>query len=124
MSDRARRRAEKAGSAKTRRIVFAGVGALVLVVVVCAGWVGVRLALSYSQVSAVRAEAGDVIAELSADPSKGTAVADRLRDLDSRLDDAQALSSDVVWRTAEVIPFLGDNLRSYRMTVEALQLAG
>ncbi|WP_426625041.1 DUF4012 domain-containing protein [Leifsonia sp. McL0607] len=123
MSDRARRRATKAGSAKTRRIVFAGIGALVLVVVACGSWVGVRLMMSYGQVSAVRAEARSVIATISADPAAGASSAARLRGLDARLDDAQGLTSDVVWRSWEFVPFLGDNLRAYRLTVEALSVA-
>ncbi len=94
-----------------------------LVLVACAAWVGVRLMMSYEQVSAVRAEAKGVIATVSAAPAEGASSVDRLRGLDARLRDAQGLTSDVVWRSAEFIPLLGDNLRAYRLTVEALTAA-
>lgn len=117
MNDRARRRK------KTRRIVLAGVGALVLVVVASAAWIGVRLLMSYGQVSSARAEATRIIATLSADPAAGASVVERLRALDARLEDAHGLTSDVVWRAAEFVPLAGDNLRAYRLTVEALAVA-
>lgn len=123
MSDRARRRATKSGSAKTKRVVVATVGGLALVVVACAAWIGVRLVMSYGHVSAARSEAGVVVATLSADPSTGAASVDRLRGLGARLDDAHDLTSDVVWQSAEFVPLLGDNLRAYRLTVDALAVA-
>ncbi|MCI0159228.1 DUF4012 domain-containing protein [Leifsonia shinshuensis] len=123
MSDRARRRATKSGSVKTKRIVFAAVGGLALVVVACAAWIGVRLVMSYGQVSAARSEAASVVATLTADPTTGAASVDRLRSLGARLDDAHGLTSDVVWRSAEFVPLLGDNLRAYRLTVDALAVA-
>lgn len=123
MSDRARRRTTKPRSAKTRRVVFAVIGALVLVVVGCTAWIGVRLAMSYGHVSFARAEAGRIIALVSADPAAGASTRDRLHGLDGRLGDARELTTDVVWRAAEGLPLLGDNLRAYRMTVEALASA-
>lgn len=122
MSVRARRRA-KADSTKTRRIVFVSVGVLALLIVACAAWVGIRLMLSYGQVSAARTEVKQVVATVSADPADGASSVDRLRNIDARLRDAQSLTSDVVWRAAEIIPFVGDNLRAYRLTVDALTVA-
>lgn len=123
MSDRVRRRVTAPRSAKTRRIVLAVVGALVLVVVGSAAWIGVRLAMSYGHLSVARAEAARIVASVSADPAAAAASLDRLRRLDSRLGDARELTSDFVWRSAEVLPFVGDDLRVYRLTVEAVAIA-
>jgi hypothetical protein len=108
---------------RTRRVVLAVVGALALVVVGCAAWIGVRLAMSYGHVAFARAEAARIVASVSADPATGASSLDRLRGLDGRLDDARELTSDVVWRSAEVLPLVGDDLRAYRSTVEALAIA-
>lgn len=104
----------------TRRVVFAGVGAVVLVLVASAVWIGVRFVLSYGNVTAARSEVGSVVAEVSADPAAGAASIDRLRGVGGRLGEARGLTSDPVWRTAELVPLLGGNLRAYRLTVDAL----
>ncbi|MFE4951206.1 DUF4012 domain-containing protein [Leifsonia sp. NPDC056665] len=120
MSGRSRRRARAAERARVTRVVLISLGAVALVVVVCAAWVGVRAAISYGQVSAARAEAKATVAAVAADPVSAASRADRLRVVGDRLDDARNLTGDVVWRACEYIPFAGANLRSYRLTVEAL----
>lgn len=120
MSARSSRRAKAAEPARAKRVVLLSLGALALVVVGCAVWVGVRLAISYGHVSTARAEARAAVAAVSADPASAGSRADRLGALGLRLDDARELTGDVVWRASEHIPFAGANLRSYRLTVEAL----
>ncbi|WP_370054508.1 DUF4012 domain-containing protein [Leifsonia sp. EB41] len=120
MSGRSRRRARAAERARVTRVVLISLGAVALVVVLCAVWVGVRAAISYGQVSAARAEARATVAAVAADPVSAASRADRLRVVGDRLDDATGLTGDVVWRAAEYIPFAGANLRSYRLTIEAL----
>ena len=120
MSGRTRRRARTAERPRVRRVVLLALGGLALVVVACAVWVGARAAISYGHVSAARAEARATVAAVVADPASAGTRADRLRDVADRLDDARGLTGDVVWRASEYVPFAGANLRSYRLTVEAL----
>lgn len=120
MSGRSRRRARAAERARVTRVVLISVGAVALVVVACAAWVGVRAAISYGHVSTARAEATATVAAVAADPVSAASRIDRLRAVGDRLDDAKGLTGDVVWRASEYVPFAGANLRSYRLTVEAL----
>ncbi|MGH1525813.1 DUF4012 domain-containing protein [Leifsonia sp. L25] len=120
MSGRSRRRARAAERARVTRVVLISLGAVALVVVGCAAWVGVRAAVSYGHVSAARGEARAILDAVAADPASAASRADRLRAVAGRLDDAKGLTGDVVWRASEYVPFAGANLRSYRLTVEAL----
>ncbi|WP_434318305.1 DUF4012 domain-containing protein [Leifsonia sp. P73] len=120
MSGRSRRRARAAERARVTRVVLISLGAVALVVVACAAWVGVRAAISYGHVSTARADAKSTVAAVAADPVSAASRADRIRAVGDRLDDAKGLTGDVVWRASEYVPFAGANLRSYRLTVEAL----
>ncbi|CAM5366471.1 DUF4012 domain-containing protein [Leifsonia shinshuensis] len=120
MSGRSRRRARAAGPARATRVVLLSLCALAFVAVAAAVWVGARLAISYGHVSAARAEASSTMAAVSADPASAGSRADRLQELGGRLAEARDLTGDVVWRSAEFVPIAGANLRSYRLTVEAL----
>ncbi|MEY9952692.1 DUF4012 domain-containing protein [Leifsonia sp. EB34] len=120
MSGRSRRRARAAERARVTRVVLLSLCAVAVVLVACAAWVGVRAALSYGHVSAARAEASATVAAVAADPVSAASRADRLRAVGERLDDATGLTGDIVWRASEYLPFAGANLRSYRLTVEAL----
>ena len=123
MSGRTRRRARAARPARAKRVVLLSLGALALVVVACSVWVGARAAISYGDVSAARAEASAAVAAVAADPVSAASRSDRLRAVAARLEDAEGLTGDVVWRASEIVPFVGANLRSYRLTVEALHEA-
>ncbi len=85
----------------------------------CLAWVGVHATLSLSRMAEARSSAPSVIAAFSSDPASGTATA-ALRALKQRLDSAGSVIGDPLWMAAEGIPVAGENLRSYRLTVEGL----
>ncbi|MDN4616092.1 DUF4012 domain-containing protein [Leifsonia sp. F6_8S_P_1B] len=114
---------------RSRRLVLGWVGAFLLLVVAAAGWIGVRLALSAGQLSAVPSDAARAISALKTEAGSPSAAgaadeeASAVRRLDDRLRSAGSFIGDPVWRAAEGVPLLGDDLRSYRLTVDGLTTA-
>lgn len=113
----------------SRRLVLGWLGALLLVVLGAAGWVGVRLALSIGELSAVQTEATRALSGLTADAGSAADTAGAEADaaavhrLDARLRSAGSYVGDPVWQAAEGVPLIGENLRSYRLTVDGLTAA-
>lgn len=109
---------------RSRRIVLAWTGILALTAVGAVAWIGIRFALSYNELKQAQAQAKTIISEISADPVKGShSAAGALDTVAGHLSTAQGMTSDPVWRAAEVLPFAGDNLRAYRLTVAGLSSA-
>lgn len=109
---------------RSRRLVFIWIGVILAGVVGCAAWVGVRLVLSYTELHEAQRQAQTVIAAVSADPA--AAVDSSTSNVDAlaqRLDKARSLTGDPIWTAAEIVPFAGDNLRAYRLTVDSLATA-
>lgn len=125
MSGRRRHRSKRSKNVQSsKRLLLVWGGALLAVVIGCVAWVGVRLFLSYSELRQAQSQAKTVVAAIGADPVKAVNSArDELDSLDARLSNARSLTTDPVWRAAEILPFAGENLRSYRLTVDGLASA-
>lgn len=83
---------------------------VVLLVVLAAGWVGVRGALAVRHLDAAAAAVPDLqqqLADLDVAAAEGTA-----RGIRRETSDARDLTSDPVWRLAGAFPFGGQNLRA------------
>lgn len=102
---------------RRRRVIgwsFAAVGALLIAAV---AWIGVRGWLAYGELIAVRGEASGVGASLLADPEGAAAT---IEALGQRTERAASLTSDPVWRAAELLPWAGPNLEAVRVTAASL----
>ncbi|WP_285137039.1 DUF4012 domain-containing protein [Microbacterium sp. lyk4-40-TSB-66] len=73
-------------------------------------WVGVRGALAYQHLSAMRSLAPTVAASVSSDPAQATPALERLA---AEAGAARALTSDPVWAVAEHIPWIGPQLAAF-----------
>jgi hypothetical protein len=90
--------------------------AAVVVLVGLLGWLGSRVLIVKSELEA--AQAGFSAVQSGGDPQAGiTAIATHGRA-------AAATASDPIWRTAEWVPWLGDNLRAARLGAESLDVLG
>ncbi|WP_396656735.1 hypothetical protein [Microbacterium sp.] len=112
-------------AARPRRRTWIGwvVGSVLVLLVIAAGWVAVRgigatVALSQGAQTIERARAlvaADEIEDLSRMAARASAHAQN----------AHSLTSDPVWRAAELVPWIGADLRAMRETAEiADELAG
>ena len=105
-------RARRNSKRRRSRIVLWIVLALVALVVFAGVWVGVRGMLAKNAldeaVPAATALAGQITA------GNNDAANASLTTLTSKAADAAALTSDPVWRVAELIPFVGSNLAAVR----------
>lgn len=85
------------------------VGGLLIVGALMALWVGVRGALAYQHLSAIRTLGPDAASTLTADPAAAAPVIERLA---SEAAAAHDLTSDVVWSIAERTPWIGPQLEA------------
>lgn len=92
------------------------VGSVVLVLVLATGWVGFR---AYQAAAALR-EARGAATLLQDGLSTGEVSASGLATVQGATARAAAASSDPVWRLAEVVPWVGSQLRSVRVVSSAL----
>jgi hypothetical protein len=97
-------------------------GGLAALIVLCVVWLGVRGALAVGEVLALRAAVERFETTLdaaAADAASAPAFADRLSDdTDALAEHAQtlaSLTSDPVWRLAELAPLVGDELHATRV---------
>jgi len=96
-----------------RRRQLVGAAVVVLAVVILAGlWIGVRGVLAKNALD----EAVPAASALAGHITDGDAAAARanLKLLNARASEAATLTSDPIWRAAEVIPYLGGNLTAVR----------
>ena len=104
-------------SARLGGVVFAGVlGAVLLVVVLGAAWVGIRGALAYSHLSDAQQTASGVRDSL-ADPA---AASGAISALAADTGAAHSLTSDPVWQLAEGLPWVGPQLAAVATVAESL----
>ena len=111
---------EAPGRPKRRRVrlVLLSVGALVAVALAAAAWVGVRGWLAKGELEAAADAAGSVMSAMSAQ-DRPAAVREAER-LDEHASEAAALTGDPVWAAAQVIPWIGDDLRAVGAMAAAL----
>ncbi|MCK6079105.1 DUF4012 domain-containing protein [Microbacterium sp. EYE_5] len=96
----------------TRRRVGIIVGAVVVALLACAVWIGFK-ALS------VKGSLESAQSALAAAQSGGD-IPEAIEALSADAGDAAAAANDPLWRAAEIVPFLGDNLRAVRVVSETL----
>ncbi|MDF2045931.1 DUF4012 domain-containing protein [Microbacterium sp. Kw_RZR3] len=84
---------------------------IVLVVVLCALWIGTRGALAYRYLQSVQTGASESISTVSRDPSAAAATLSRLA---ADTSEARELTSDPVWKLAERTPWIGPQLAAFR----------
>lgn len=88
--------------------------AVAVVLLGLAGWLGSRALIVKDALESSQAVLADVQA--------GGDVSDGVRTIAARADTAAAASNDPLWRLAEAVPVVGDNLRGVRLASESLQL--
>ncbi|AGW40790.1 penicillin binding protein transpeptidase domain-containing protein [Leifsonia xyli subsp. cynodontis DSM 46306] len=92
--NKSRRGRRSANVRRSRRLVLVWMGVLLAGVVGCAAWVGIRMFLSYTELSQAQTEASAVVAAVSADPAQAAEYESaRLDALAARLDSASALTA-------------------------------
>lgn len=101
------------GRPRRRRRVVAGVVVVLVVLLLAGAW----LALRVWQAAGALREARDLLSGIGADPVAAAAALDEVGDLTAR---AATSSSDPVWRTAEVLPWAGDQLEAVRVVATSL----
>ncbi len=89
------------------------VGAIVLLLVAAAAWVGVRALLVKDQLEAIVPIAAEL--QAAADARDIDRITAALTDLDAHAEQADSLSGDPLWRVAEFTPWLGSNLAAARV---------
>jgi len=105
-----RRRDVESGKRK-RWIIWGSAGALV-VILAAGAWVGVRGLQAKSELEQAQSLVGKLKDEVVAfDIDSATNTFDRVS---AHTSSARGLTSDIVWRGAEFIPFAGPNLRAFR----------
>jgi len=93
---------------KTLRWIVLG---FVIVVVGSVAWIGIRGYLASQHLQAAVGLAAEVQGSLT---SNDEATVGAARELQAEVRSAVDLTSDPVWRVAEVVPFIGDDLRAVR----------
>lgn len=97
---------------RVRRIVWWSVAGVLIVVVAALVWVGVQAFRAKSELEAAMPLAEKVQSQLAAGDARGAkATAERMA---PHLRAARDASDGILWRAAEVVPFLGPNLSAVR----------
>lgn len=104
-----------------RRPRRSALGLVLIVVAVlllfAVAWIGARAYLAHQELAAAAPDVQAVRAAVeSGDASRAAAAAD---DLQKRAHHAASLTSDPVWQTAEIIPWIGPNLAAVRTVAAA-----
>jgi hypothetical protein len=88
-------------------------GAIVVVVLLaCGSWVGIRALQAKSDLEAATPLVTTLKTQLAAENTKGATAT--LNKLTPKVVQARALTSDPIWRAAEILPVLGPNLSAVR----------
>lgn len=115
---RGRRTAVAREPRRARRTALLVIGVLLIVVIAWASWVAVRGLMArdalQSAATDIRAAQSDVSIELLADFDE---LSERVGENTSR---AASLTSDPLWRAAEVLPWAGPNLVAFRQTASSV----
>lgn len=92
------------------RVLAWTLGAVLLVAVIAAVWIGVRGATAYGHLARIHDQAAAGVTALADDPA--TAATD-LQHLAGDAAEAHSLTSDLVWRGAEHLPWIGPQLSAF-----------
>ena len=110
-ADRAPKAAEKTGSRRRARGIAIGVGVVLLLLVAAVAWVGFRALGAKDSLEKAQSLIGQLQDTVATDPAGAPKLASRIEHETGR---SRELTSDVVWRAAEVVPVLGKNLTVVR----------
>jgi hypothetical protein len=86
--------------------------ALCVLLVACVAWIGIRAYLAKGHLEKSVSLATDVEKQITAGDS--TAAQATAKQLATNADDARRLTSDPVWRAAEILPLVGSDLKAVR----------
>ncbi len=92
-------------------------GAVLLVVVTSAAWIGIRASLAQSHLSEAQQSAAELPTLVSTDPAAAATAADALSEDTSA---ARELTSDAIWRTAESLPWIGPQLNAVSVLARSI----
>lgn len=112
-----RRRGSRSRRARRKRVWVWSIVAVVAVILLITGWIGIRGFLAYGEVLSARGAVGEVMNELQADPAAAVAT---LETAGEHTAWAASLVSDPLWRAAEIVPWIGPNLEAFRVTAQSL----
>lgn len=101
------------------RIWLWSVAGVLLVLLGVGGWIGIRGALAYQELQTARASAATISEQLTTDPA---AAVETLKQTGTHTERAAALTSDFLWRAAEMVPGLGPNMQAFRVTADSLDV--
>ncbi|WP_336660480.1 DUF4012 domain-containing protein [Leucobacter sp. USHLN153] len=94
-----------------------GATALVAVVLIAGAWVGSRAWLAYGELQEARSGATKLQEKFAENPAS---IIGDIEDLGEHTARAADLTSDPIWRAAEIIPWAGPNLEAFRVTADSL----
>ncbi|MFF1571182.1 DUF4012 domain-containing protein [Leifsonia sp. NPDC058292] len=118
--DTAPRRSRRAASAPRKRLAsrwwFWLIVAIVVVAVFVVAWVGIRGLLAKQQLERAMPLVTTLKTQVLAQDAAGAKAT--LAKIEPKVADARSLTSDPVWRAAEIIPGLGANLRVTRVVAQ------
>jgi hypothetical protein len=100
------------GRGRRRRIVLWSAAGLIGLILVAAVWIGVRGLLAKSALEAAVPLASTISGQIV--DGNSDAAQDTFEQLSSHVSSAAGLTSDPVWRVAELVPMLGSNLTAVR----------
>ena len=89
------------------RVFSVVLGAVLILVVAGAAWIGIRALLAQSHLTEAQRSAAELTTLVSTDPAAAATAADALSADTSA---APELTSDAIWRTAESLPWIGPQL--------------
>lgn len=106
------RRAPRTGGGRARWVIFGLLAALIVVLAACL-WVGFRVLTVKDELEGSRA----LVAQVQEDQVD---VRHAIPLLSQRTNDAVDAAGDPIWRAAEWVPVVGDNLRAVRLAAESM----
>jgi hypothetical protein len=107
---------------RRRRTVLIVVLSILGLVLIAVGWVGVRAMMAKGELDAMVSLVGDV--KSAADARDLDRLGGLSDDFVKHADRAASLTSDPVWRLAEVVPWIGPDLAAVRITSQQLDAVG
>ena len=111
-SSRRAGRPHRAEGASPRRIVLWVVLVIILILVAAVGWVGIRALIAKRDLTQAVMLVGTLKSEIIA--TNTSQAVQTAKTLQQKADDARSLTSDPVWRAAEITPLIGSDLRAVR----------
>lgn len=98
------------------RVLAWALGALLILAVLAAAWIGVRGALAYGHLRDAQ-QAASGAAEVLKDPARAATL---VSDLSADTAAARSLTSDPIWQAAETLPWLGPQLNAVSTVAAAI----